>query len=266
MSSDNIYAMVDPEIFAAVQEQIEKDSQVKEDIREALKIIDKEVRLTTSILSRVHIVPPEHGNSSPLHPYASYAQSLTGKSHRTNRHRRRRLRAPPPRHSRPRRHRQGLSLLQNVTFLVLFRGWLRRSYSPGNAENSLLTIEEVGGVLGIPVNLKTEDKFHLTIEEYLHAVLGLVEELTRLTTNAVTQRDFLRPQMINRFIKDIHSSFQVLNLKNDSLRRRGDGLKYNVKKVEEVNYDLILRNLIPTGTDEAAEKKEDVKESSEQQG
>jgi len=140
-----------------------------------------------------------------------------------------------------------------VTFLVLFQGWLQRSYSPGNAENSLLTIEEVGGVLGIPVNLKTEDKFHLTIEEYLHAVLSLVEELvpffpffpfpffsgvggavantgtkTRLTTNAVTQHDFLRPQMINRFIKDIHSSFQVLNLKNDSLRRRGDGLKYNV--------------------------------------
>jgi len=40
-----------------------------------------------------------------------------------------------------------------------------------------LTIEEVGGILGIPVNLKTEDKFHLTIEEYLHAVLSLVEEL-----------------------------------------------------------------------------------------
>lgn len=139
--------------------------------------------------------------------------------------------------------------IQNVTFLVLFQGWLQRSYAPGNAENSLLTIEEVGGVLGIPVNLKTEDKFHLTIEEYLHAVLSLVEELvpfflflpsrsgelwlirgmkTRLTTNAVTQHDFLRPQMINRFIKDIHSSFQVLNLKNDSLRRRGDGLKYNV--------------------------------------
>lgn len=29
----------------------------------------------------------------------------------------------------------------------------------------------------VPVNLKTEDKFHLTIEEYLHAVISLVEEL-----------------------------------------------------------------------------------------
>lgn len=32
-------------------------------------------------------------------------------------------------------------------------------------------------VMIVPVNLKTEDKFHLTIEEYLHAVINLVEEL-----------------------------------------------------------------------------------------
>lgn len=35
-----------------------------------------------------------------------------------------------------------------------------------------------GALIGlVPVNLKTEDKFHITIEEYLHAVITLVEEL-----------------------------------------------------------------------------------------
>jgi hypothetical protein len=29
------------------------------------------------------------------------------------------------------------------------------------------------------------------------------------------------------------------------LRRRGDGLKYRVKDVEDVVYDLSLRNLLP---------------------
>jgi len=65
-------------------------------------------------------------------------------------------------------------------------------------------------------------------------------------TNAVTQRDFKRPQLISTFVKDIHSSFQVLNLKNDALRKRSDGLKYSVKKVEDICYDLIVRNLITT--------------------
>jgi hypothetical protein len=36
----------------------------------------------------------------------------------------------------------------------------------------------------------------------------------------------------------------MLNLKNDSLRRRSDGLKYRVKDVEDVVYDLSLRNLV----------------------
>ena len=36
-----------------------------------------------------------------------------------------------------------------------------------------------------------------------------------------------------------------MNLKNDSLRKRSDSIKYNVKKIEDVVYDLSLRNLIP---------------------
>ena len=35
-------------------------------------------------------------------------------------------------------------------------------------------------------------------------------------------------------------------MKNDTLRRRSDGIKYNVKKVEDVVYDLSLRNLVPS--------------------
>ena len=51
---------------------------------------------------------------------------------------------------------------------------------------------------------------------------------------------------ISGFIKDLHAGFQVLNLKNDILRKRVDSIKYAVKKVEDVVYDLSLRNLIPT--------------------
>lgn len=50
---------------------------------------------------------------------------------------------------------------------------------------------------------------------------------------------------IARFIKDLHAGFSVLNLKNDSLRKRSDGIKYRVKEVEDVVYDLSLRGLTP---------------------
>ena len=83
--------------------------------------------------------------------------------------------------------------------------------------------------------------------------------------NSVTLGDYQRPLQISKFVKDLHAGFQILNLKNDSLRRRSDGIKYNVrfhpwasirhfieclqlKKIEDVVYDLSLRNLVPRST------------------
>jgi len=112
----------------------------------------------------------------------------------------------------------------------------------------LLTIEDVGKVLSVPVNLKDEDAFHLTVEEYLLSLISLIDELARLAVNSVTLGDYEKPLLISQFIKDVHAGFQILNLKNDVLRRRSDSIKYSVKKVEDVVYDLSLRNLIPRGT------------------
>jgi predicted translin family RNA/ssDNA-binding protein len=80
----------------------------------------------------------------------------------------------------------------------------------------------------VPVNLKDKDAFHLTIEEYLLALVSLIEELARLARNSVTLGDFRRPLQISQFIKDVHAGFQILNLKNDILRKRVDGIKYRV--------------------------------------
>jgi len=135
-------------------------------------------------------------------------------------------------------------------------GTVNKSADPGK----LLTIEEVGEILNgtsifnsracadniiVPVNLKDQDAFHITIEEYLQALISLIEELARLAINSVTLGDYQRPLQISQFVKDLHAGFQILNLKNDSLRRRSDSIKYNVKKIEDIVYDLSLRNLLP---------------------
>lgn len=97
----------------------------------------------------------------------------------------------------------------------------------------------------MPVNLKDKDAFHVTIEEYLLAMTDITEELSRLSMNSVTMGDIDLTLRISGFIKDLFAGFQLLNLKNDTLRRRVDGVKYHVKKVEDVIYDLSLRNLLP---------------------
>ena len=79
-------------------------------------------------------------------------------------------------------------------------------------------------------------------------MISLIDELARLAVNSVTHGDYGMPLLISRFVKDVHAGFQVLNLKNDTLRRRSDSVKYSVKKVEDVVYDLSLRNLVPKGS------------------
>ena len=100
-------------------------------------------------------------------------------------------------------------------------------------------------ISSVPVNLKDRDAFHITIEEYLLSLITLIEELSRLAINSVTLGDYQRPLQISLFVKDLHAGFQILNLKNDVLRRRSDSIKYNVKKIEDIVYDLSLRNLVP---------------------
>lgn len=44
----------------------------------------------------------------------------------------------------------------------------------------------------------------------------------------MTLGDYGRPLQISKFIRDIHAGFQLLNLKNDALRKRSDAIKYSV--------------------------------------
>lgn len=101
------------------------------------------------------------------------------------------------------------------------------------------------------VKTSQKDGFHLDIEDYLMGVLQLASELSRFATNSVTLGDYERPMQISRFMADLSAGFRLLNLKNDGLRKRFDGLKYDVKKIEEIVYDISIRRLRPSDGGEA---------------
>lgn len=93
------------------------------------------------------------------------------------------------------------------------------------------------------VESDTEQQFHLCLEDYLIGVLFMATELARLTVNRVTAKDYNKPLEIANFVRELEAGFRMLNLKNDFLRKRYDALKYDVKKIEEVVYDVTLRGL-----------------------
>jgi len=231
--------MVDPAIFEHLQEKIDEDTSFRDVIRDIVQQLEKQTRSTQAILSRAHSTPTSQTSDvvttveTSLHNEISTISKLSGQASKQ----------PYYKWNTMWSHK-----VQDVCFTILFCGWLggfsQYSQAGENGIGKLLTIEDVGNILNIPVNLKDRDAFHLTIEEYLLALVALLEELARLARNSVTLQDFRRPVQIAQFIKDVHAGFQILNLKNDILRKRVDGIKYRVKEVEDVVYDLSLRNLL----------------------
>lgn len=124
-------------------------------------------------------------------------------------------------------------LSQRVVFLIALTVYLEKEV--------LVSRDATAEVLGIKT--KQADGFHLDIEDYLVGVLQMASELSRYAINSVTLGDYDRPLKISKFVADLNSGFRLLNLKNDSLRKRFDALKYDVKKIEEIVYDISIRGL-----------------------
>ncbi|KAI9697759.1 MAG: hypothetical protein M1836_004435 [Candelina mexicana] len=243
MADQKTSGMVDPAVFEHLQTKIDEDAKVREEIKDILQTLERQGRNAQSILSRAHSTP-----SAQLAPTIDAAEKAIRDEVDTI------YDLSEVASKYPYYKYNGLWTrdIQNACFAIVLCGWLGGfgAEGSGSQHGRLLAIEEVGQILNVPVNLKERDAFHLTIEEYLQSLITLIEELARLAVNSVTLGDYQRPLQISQFVKDLHAGFQILNLKNDSLRRRSDSIKYNVKKVEDVVYDLSLRNLVPKGNGE----------------
>eukprot|EP00474_Spongospora_subterranea_P001898 CRZ02356.1 hypothetical protein [Spongospora subterranea] len=83
----------------------------------------------------------------------------------------------------------------------------------------------------------------IDLEEYLIGVSSLPNELARLCTNLVTSGHATFPSAIGAFVAELYGAFRMLNLRNDILRRRVDGIKYDLQKIESIIYDVAIRKL-----------------------
>lgn len=103
-------------------------------------------------------------------------------------------------------------------------------------EDNLVGVDAVVEMMGAQVQLP--------IEDYLIGVCNVVQELVRLSLNCVIRADYKTPKRCARFASDVFEGFKQLNLRNDFLRKRYDGIKYDVKRLEEIMYDLSVRGLL----------------------
>ncbi|KAL9116575.1 MAG: hypothetical protein Q9187_006899 [Circinaria calcarea] len=215
------FGMVNPVIFEHLQTKIDEDTQIREELRNILTALEKQGRTAQSVLSRAHSTPSAQLQSVLSEAEKSILEQIETIS---------KLAEVASKYPYYKYNSIWTRDVQNSCFAVLLCCWLGGlpSKDGQGQPGRLLTIEEVGDILQVPVNLKDRDAFHLTIEEYLLSLISLIDELARLAVNSVTLGNYDRPLQISQFIKDVHTGFQILNLKNDTLRRRSDSIKYSV--------------------------------------
>uniref|UniRef100_H3A8E0 Translin n=1 Tax=Latimeria chalumnae TaxID=7897 RepID=H3A8E0_LATCH len=224
------------EMFITIQSSLTADQDIRDEIRKVVQVLEQTAREILTVLQSVH--QTSGFKDIPVKCQKAREYFSTVRSHLAT------LKTKFP----------GDHYYRFETFY--------RSYASAPANfvglffilfNSPVTVyKEVAPQsqrLGKKLNLKKT--MHFIERSCVTKLFCLLQ--SRLAVNSVTAGDYSRPLRISSFINELDSGFRLLNLKNDSLRKRYDGLKYDVKKIEEVVYDLSIRGLAKE--QEAGDKK-----------
>lgn len=211
------------DIFDGFNDYLNKEQELREQIREVVREIDQAAKEATIALQVIHSSLTDVG-AACLSARQQFEVCRKGYQ---------RLAELIPEGQYYRYNDHWHFLTQRVVFLVALTVYLEKGF--------LVSRDTTAEVLGMKT--KQSEGFHLDIEDYLMGVLQMASELSRYAINSVTLGDYERPLAISKFVADLNSGYRLLNLKNDGLRKRFDALKYDVKKIEEIVYDISIRGL-----------------------
>ena len=74
-------------------------------------------------------------------------------------------------------------------------------------------------------------------EDYLMGICDLTGELTRKAVTIAHKED-KEVEKIKEFVEELFGEFLKFDLRNGELRKKSDSIKWNLKKLEEVMYDI----------------------------
>jgi len=80
--------------------------------------------------------------------------------------------------------------------------------------------------------------FDISPKDYLLGLCDLTGELARRAVLVAIEKDIDEVKRIRDTISELMELFLDLDLRNGELRKKSDAIKWNLKKVEEILYDL----------------------------
>ena len=92
--------------------------------------------------------------------------------------------------------------------------------------------------------IPTASSLKIDNENYLMGLCDLTGELGRKAVNGVIRKNFKQAVEIRELVDEIYGEFLKLNLRNSELRKKSDQIKWNLKKLEDIVFELKLKGKI----------------------
>jgi len=89
--------------------------------------------------------------------------------------------------------------------------------------------------------LSTLKSLKVDSESYLLGLCDLTGELVRKAVNEAIKGNFKQVLKIKDLVEELYNEFLKFNLRNSELRRKSDQIKWNLKKLEDVVFELKLK-------------------------
>ncbi|MBS3104830.1 hypothetical protein J4234_01080 [Candidatus Woesearchaeota archaeon] len=89
--------------------------------------------------------------------------------------------------------------------------------------------------------IPTRASLGVSADDYLSGLCDLTGELVRKAIYDVIHKKFDEASKIKELVHDIYGEFLKLHLRNGELRKKSDSIKWNLKKLEEVMYDISMK-------------------------
>jgi len=86
--------------------------------------------------------------------------------------------------------------------------------------------------------LLTSDELNVKNENYVTGLADLSGELVRIAVISATEQNYDLVHHIKDFIDEIYYLLLNLNLRSSEFRRKFDSVKYALKKLDEICYDI----------------------------
>jgi len=132
------------------------------------------------------------------------------------------------------------SELKNIKKLILKVG--SKAYENNMVSMAWQEYVEAATYYSIVVEKKlpTKKALGVSTNEYLLGLCDLCGEVVRRAISCAGKGRIDETKMLTKFIQDMFGEFLQFDFRNSDLRRKADGMKYHLNKLEDVLYDLSI--------------------------